>query len=132
MPADAVIASSSFLSGRIEGSGPGRLTGKPSFERVFREGCRYRGRVLKIVCTGNTLGLTRLGFSVSAKMGCAVQRNLFRRRIREAMRQHLSIPSGLDVVVYPAVKLSETTRVMIRADLAEFEESVRRRVWPSV
>ncbi len=120
MPDAAGTENSSSRSGAGKGSSPGRLAGKPGFERVFRSGSRFRGSVLKIVSLGNTLGITRLGFSVSGKTGCSVERNLFRRRVRESLRQRHVLPEGLDIVVYPAVKLSETTRISIEEDLAAF------------
>ncbi|MDM7993261.1 MAG: ribonuclease P protein component [Candidatus Fermentibacter sp.] len=127
MPGAAGTGSTSSPSGRPVLAAPGRLTGKPEFERVFRQGFRFRGAAVRIVCLGNTLGITRLGFSVSRKMGCAAERNLFRRRIREALRQRIATPPGLDIVVYPAVKLSETTRREMEADLIAFADSLRLR-----
>jgi ribonuclease P protein component len=45
---------------------------------------------------------TRLGLSVSRKVGNAVVRNQWKRRIREAFRtQFDELPSGLDLVVRP-------------------------------
>lgn len=127
MPGAAGTGSTSSPSGRPGVTAPGRLTGKPGFERVFREGFRFRGAAVRIVCLGNTLGITRLGFSVSRKMGCAAERNLFRRRIREALRQRIATPQGLDIVFYPAMKLALTTRGGIESDLRAFADSLSQR-----
>lgn len=127
MPGAAGTGSTSSPSGRKVGAAPGRLTGQPEFERVFREGFRIRGSAVRIVCLGNTLGITRLGFSVSRKMGCAAERNLFRRRVREALRQRIATPPGLDIVVYPAVKLALTARRDVEADLIAFADSLWQR-----
>ncbi len=122
MPDAAGTGSNSSRSGTEVRNAPGRLSGKAEFERVFRGGWRFRGSVLKIVCSGNTLGLIRLGFSVSRKSGCAVERNRFRRRVRETLRQRLEMPPGteVDMVVSPSVKLSMVTKRSMEEDLEAF------------
>lgn len=122
MPDAAGTGSSSSRNGTSVRNAPGRLSGKPEFERVFRGGWRFRGSVLKIVCAGNTLGLIRLGFSVSRKSGCAVERNRFRRRVRETLRQRLEIPAGteMDMVVSPSSKLALVTKRSVEDDLDAF------------
>ena len=74
------------------------------FRRVFRTGKTFRGESFRAVYVSNTLGFIRLGFSLSAKSGNAVSRNLMRRRIR-SLADHESI--GADVVILPAGKLKD-------------------------
>lgn len=120
MPDAAGTGSYSSRSGAGVRNAPGRLSGKPEFERVFRGGWRFRGSVLKIVCAGNALGLIRLGFSVSRKSGCAVERNRFRRRVKETLRQRLELPAGTDMVVSPSMKLALLTKRSVVEDLEAF------------
>lgn len=48
----------------------------------------------------NEVGTTRMGFTVSAKVGNAVVRNRIRRKLRELYRQRRgALPSGVDVVI---------------------------------
>lgn len=48
----------------------------------------------------NQLGTTRMGFTVSTKVGNAVVRNRIRRRLRELYRQRrAALPPGVDVVI---------------------------------
>jgi ribonuclease P protein component len=48
----------------------------------------------------NEVGATRMGFTVSTKVGNAVVRNRIRRRLRELYRQRrASLPSGVDAVL---------------------------------
>lgn len=79
-----------------------RLRRQYEFDAVYR-GKHYAGdNVLVIRAIGNDLGRTRLGLSVSKKVGNAVVRNKWKRLIREAFRtQQNDIPRGMDIVVRP-------------------------------
>lgn len=96
------------------------------FRRVFREGCVFRGRSFRAYYTGNTLGCFRLGFSLSARSGGAVQRNLMRRRLRQLASKAVI---GADVVVKPAGKLSEVRWADVRDDFAELLERIRTELY---
>lgn len=60
-----------------------RLTDSSEFERVYRRGTAYRGKLFSVHAFPNELGTLRLGLSVSKKVGNAVVRNTLRRRLRE-------------------------------------------------
>jgi len=79
-----------------------RLRRQYQFDAVYR-GKHYAGDgVLVIRAIRNDLGQTRLGLSVSKKVGNAVVRNKWKRLIREAFRQQKNdIPVGMDIVVRP-------------------------------
>ncbi len=79
-----------------------RLRRQHQFDAVYR-GKHYAGDgVLVIRGIRNDAGRTRLGLSVSKKVGNAVVRNRWKRIIREAFRQQqIEIPQGLDIVVRP-------------------------------
>lgn len=72
------------------------------FERIYADGERIGDAHLLIFATSNCLKVARLGLSISRKHGSAVQRNLKRRRIREAFRrlQH-ELPQSYDLIVVP-------------------------------
>jgi ribonuclease P protein component len=77
-----------------------RLTDSPEFERVYRQGTAYRGRLFSVHAFPNEHGNPRLGLSVSRKVGTAVTRNAVRRRLREVFRAcTCDIPGDLDLVV---------------------------------
>jgi ribonuclease P protein component len=77
-----------------------RLTDSPEFERVYRQGTAYRGKLFSVHAFPNEHGNPRLGLSVSRKVGTAVTRNAVRRRLREVVRACTSdIPGNLDLVV---------------------------------
>jgi ribonuclease P protein component len=77
-----------------------RLTDSPEFERVYRQGTAYRGRLFSVHAFPNEHGTPRLGLSVSRKVGNAVVRNSVRRRLREVFHSCIPEISGdLDLVV---------------------------------
>mgnify|MGYP000876808945 CR=1 FL=1 len=70
------------------------------FRRIYRKGKSAVSPQLVIYCQRNRRGLSRLGVSVSTKLGGAVVRNRVRRRLREIYRLHEDrfLP-GWDIVV---------------------------------
>ena len=77
-----------------------RLTDSPEFERVYRQGTAYRGKLFSVHAFPNEHGTARLGLSVSRKVGTAVTRNAVRRRLREVFRSCIAdVPGDLDLVV---------------------------------
>ena len=101
-----------------------RLTDSPEFERVYRQGVAYRGKLFSVHAFPNELGTPRLGLSVSRSVGNAVTRNAVRRRLREVF--HLAqpeIPGDRDLVVSARPAAAEAT---LRELCEEFVRSVRK------
>jgi len=73
-----------------------RLTASPEFERVYKRGTVYRGKLISVHAFPCETGGPRLGLSVSKKVGNAVVRNGVKRRLREIFRSRLS-GSGLEL-----------------------------------
>ncbi|MBK8575325.1 MAG: ribonuclease P protein component [Elusimicrobia bacterium] len=76
----------------------------PDFKRAQRSGRRRVGTVATLWAyhrAENPPPVTRLGVVVARRHGGAVQRNLFKRRTREAFRTHKPWPRGWDLVVTP-------------------------------
>jgi len=79
-----------------------RLLKREEFARVYQSDDFAADNVLVIRGIRNDLEVTRLGLSVSKKVGNAVERNRWKRRIREAFRLvHAELPGGMDIVVRP-------------------------------
>jgi ribonuclease P protein component len=109
-----------------------RLTDSPEFERVYRQGTAYRGKLFSVHAFPNEHGDPRLGLSVSRKVGTAVRRNAVRRRLREVFRVCTSeIPGDLDLVVSAKSAASEATFGELRAEfgkaLSRFAGTAERR-----
>ena len=75
------------------------------FRRAYAARNSVADGVLIVYAVGNQLGYSRIGLSVSRKVGNAVVRNWWKRRIRESFRLTQStLPVGIDFVVIPRAK----------------------------
>ncbi len=79
------------------------------FRRIYRKGKSAVSPQLVIYCQRNRRGHSRLGVSVSTKLGCAVVRNRVRRRIRDIYRLNKAkMLPGYDLIVVARVRAVET------------------------
>lgn len=79
------------------------------FRRIYRKGKSAVSPQLVVYCQRNRRGHSRLGVSVSTKLGCAVVRNRVRRRIREIYRLNKAkMLPGYDLIVVARVRAVET------------------------
>lgn len=75
------------------------------FRRLYARGKNAAASCLVLYCRKNRANRSRLGFTVSKKVGCAVVRNRVRRRLREIYRFHeAELYPGYDLVVVARVK----------------------------
>ena len=79
------------------------------FRRMYRKGKSSVEPYLVVYCQKNREGKTRLGVTVSTKLGKAVVRNRVRRQLREMYRLHLpEMKKGYDVILVGRVKAVRT------------------------
>jgi ribonuclease P protein component len=81
----------------------GRLSRSGDFDRVYREGRSHANRFLVLYAfprrDEDGAEETRLGISVSRKVGGAVERNAVKRVLREAFWSLDDAPTGHDLVL---------------------------------
>ena len=71
-----------------------------AFRRLYYRGANAGNRYLVIYCRRNGLRYSRMGLTVSTKLGHAVVRNRVRRRLREIVRLHADkLAQGYDFVI---------------------------------
>ena len=105
-----------------------RVRKKADFDRVYAGDAFAADSVLVVRGVLNERETTRLGLSVSRKVGNAVVRNRWKRRIREAFRlQFAELPGGLDLVVRPR-KGATPVFADIKTSLPKLARQIARRL----
>ncbi|QQY79761.1 ribonuclease P protein component [Keratinibaculum paraultunense] len=79
-----------------------RLRSNEDFKKVYRNGKNYWNRNIVLYVMENELNYTRIGFSVTKKIGNSVVRNRVKRRMREICRLNFdNIKDGYDIILIP-------------------------------
>lgn len=87
------------------------------FRRLYTKGRSAVTPLMVVYCRPNGTDAGRVGYTVSNKLGCAVERNRIRRRLREIYRLNLPrIEPGMDVVVVARSRSAQ-------ADYAQLERA---------
>ena len=93
-----------------------RLRDSQQFRRVFQHKRSVSDGLLIMYGVRNGLETSRLGLSVSRKVGNAVRRNRWKRCIRESFRlQAASLVMGLDIVVIPRRDAQPTLKTVSKS-----------------
>ena len=84
------------------------VTENYEFRRIYRKGRSAVSPCLVVYCQKNRRGQSRLGVTVSTKLGHAVVRNRVRRRLREIYRLNREkMPAGYDIIIVARVRAAE-------------------------
>jgi ribonuclease P protein component len=78
-----------------------RLRQRAEFQRVYAHGVKVSGRFLVLFFLQGENGGVRVGLTATRRLGSAVVRNRCRRRLRELVRRHAGVWSGVtgDIVL---------------------------------
>ena len=79
------------------------------FRKVYKHGKSFANRNLVMYILDNKSDSTRVGISVSKKVGNAINRNKIRRRIKESYRLNIdaNVKYGYDIVFIARVAIKE-------------------------
>jgi len=77
----------------------GKLKRRWQFDNIYKEGGKYYNDLFVLYVLPNKLQETRLGLTVTKKVGISVQRNRIKRLIREVLRSLNGITPGNDLIV---------------------------------
>ena len=79
------------------------------FRNVYKRGKSFANKHLVMYILENKLESSRVGISVSKKVGNAINRNKIRRRIKESYRLRIdeNVRSGYDIVFIARVGIKE-------------------------
>ncbi len=79
------------------------------FRKVYKYGKSFANRHLVMYILENKLESSRVGISVSKKIGNAINRNKVRRRIKESYRLNIdeNVKNGYDIVFIARIGIKE-------------------------
>lgn len=103
-----------------------RLRKKVEFDRVFAARRSVRDGAIRLFGRMRDDGPTRLGLAVSRRVGNAVVRNRWKRRLREAFRlSHTKLPDRSDLVIIPLCSTPPSV-AELRKSLVKLAERIHR------
>jgi len=103
-----------------------RLTRQKDIDACYRQGRRFAGRILRIHVRASELPVARLAISVPGRVCGAVQRNRWKRLLREAFRLNKpEIGAGIDLVAVPNRPPGDLKRQDVEAALLELVRRAR-------
>ncbi len=101
------------------------------FQRVYKAGRRHFSGLLTAFYLPRPIESAdrgpRIGTTVGRVLGGAVDRNRIKRRVREAVRQHLAdLPFAVDVVINPKKNVLKAEFVDIEQEVARAFQVIRK------
>jgi len=105
-----------------------RLLRHGDFQAVYKKGKKhFSGNVTVFYRENENAPGPRVGFTVGRVLGGAVERNRIRRRMRAAVRQHLSrFTRPLDVVLHPRKSVLTLKFAQLEAEIEQIFTALQR------
>jgi ribonuclease P protein component len=95
-----------------------RLRSSREFQNAWQQGRRYHTTHFILILCPNRLNRSRLGLTVSRKVGNAVCRNRLKRRLREYFRHHLKhLDRFLDISIIAKRQAGSLTHDQLHQEL---------------
>lgn len=105
-----------------------RVRKRAEFVRIQTSGVKIEAGCLMARASKRASGETRLGITISSKVGNAVVRNRVRRRVREAFRlSRAQFPPGVDIIFIAKSKAHDATYEVLRRDVESVRVDLMRR-----
>ena len=111
-----------------------RLKKRYQYAYVYKAGEHFSGKSVVLYTTPSKTKCIKVGFAVTKKIGHAVKRNLFRRRLREIMRKQLpNLKQNYNIIVVAREQIvnfefkfveNEIVNLLKKADLFKDEKSI--------
>ena len=105
-----------------------RLLKRYEFSFAIRNGSNIAGDLLVMLFNFSNRKNPRLGIIASKKFGGAIQRNRFKRLVRESFRlsQH-SFPDNMDIIIKPRSKAVNASLTAVQEEMLRLVKKVKGR-----
>jgi ribonuclease P protein component len=106
------------LQGREKFPKSARLRKRPEFLKLSRAGRKQQSANFVVISKPNDRAETRLGITVSGKVGNSVVRNRIKRRVREFFRRHRSeLAPACDLLIIARTSAADLPAKSVGAEL---------------
>ncbi|MCF6465982.1 ribonuclease P protein component [Clostridium sp. Cult2] len=93
-----------------------RLRNNEDFKKVYKRGKNYWNRNLVLYKMKNGLNYSRVGFTVSKKIGNSVVRNRVKRRLKEILRKNFNmVRKEYDIIIIPKKNVVDLKHVELES-----------------
>jgi ribonuclease P protein component len=93
------------------------------FQRVVERGERKTLNTVTVYMLPTRSEETRIGISISKRIGNSVKRNKLKRRVREAIKENAPLlPAGMDIVIVARRGPSEASFQEIEEDIKQLRD----------
>lgn len=104
-----------------------KIRKRRDFSKVYKKGQSVIAPSVVLCYKKNHTDVFRCGFTVSKKVGKAVERNKVRRRMREISRTHLDyFQTGMDYIFVARKKAAQVEFSVLQKDMLQLVKRTKR------